>query len=58
LDAKEISLTRDVIPWEAFQLVLMIGFTSASIVFGYKLYKQFGWNIYKEIGANIQMQSK
>ncbi|PKY44099.1 hypothetical protein RhiirA4_136239 [Rhizophagus irregularis] len=56
LDLKEISLTKDVIPWEALQLVLMIGFTSASIVFGYKLYKQFGWNIYKEIGANIQMQ--
>lgn len=56
LDSKETQLNTDVIPWEALQLVLMIGFTSASIVFGYKLYKQFGWNIYKEIGANIQMQ--
>ncbi|GBB84642.1 hypothetical protein RclHR1_11200005 [Rhizophagus clarus] len=56
LDAMDTPLTRDVITWEALQLVLMIGFTCASIVFGYKLYKQFGWNIYKEIGANIQMQ--
>uniref|UniRef100_A0A1D1Z204 UPF0658 Golgi apparatus membrane protein C23H3.04 n=1 Tax=Anthurium amnicola TaxID=1678845 RepID=A0A1D1Z204_9ARAE len=56
LDSIEVSLNKDVIPWEALQLILMLGFAAASIVFGYKLYKQFGWNIYKEIGANIQMQ--
>ncbi|RIA88095.1 hypothetical protein C1645_775844 [Glomus cerebriforme] len=55
-DNIEPHLNRQVITWEAVQIVLLIGFAAASIVFGYKLYKQFGWNIYKKIGANIQMQ--
>ncbi len=49
---------RNVVIWEIIQLLVSIGFIAASILFGYKLYKQFGWNIYKKIGANIQTQSK
>src|SRR2546421_7947259 len=51
-------LSKGVFDWDVVQLILLIGFTGTSMLFGYKLYKQFGWNIYKEIGANIQMQRK
>ncbi|CAG8508448.1 18927_t:CDS:10 [Acaulospora morrowiae] len=56
LDHATTRFSKNVVTWEAIQLLILTAFAVNSIFLGYKLYKQFGWNIYKRIGANIKTQ--